>query len=100
MKSKKSCKYFDACGSAENCARCTGYEKRIPEGTLEQGDEMGRKVKKGDMLDTKPELMDSGLYAIAILSDVQEILNANPEMARQWINKAKYFIGLSRRPKA
>ena len=54
----------------------------------------------GDMLDAKPELMDSGLYAIAILSDVQEILNANPEMARQWINKAKYFIGLSRRPKA
>ena len=58
MKSKKSCKYFDACGSAENCARCTGYEKRIPEGTLEQGDEMGRKVKKGDMLDALEGLLD------------------------------------------
>jgi len=29
MKSKKSCKYFDTCGSAENCARCAGYEKLI-----------------------------------------------------------------------
>lgn len=39
------------------------------------------------------------MYAMSILSDVQEILARNvygdetKEIARQWINKAKYFIG-------
>ena len=58
MKSKKSCNYFDACGSAENCARCTGYEKRIPEGSqAETRDTMKtrkekREVPKGLQFDT------------------------------------------------
>jgi len=24
---KRSCKYYDTCGTQENCARCKGYEK-------------------------------------------------------------------------
>lgn len=24
---KKDCKYYEACGNTENCARCTSYEK-------------------------------------------------------------------------
>jgi hypothetical protein len=36
---------------------------------------------------------------MSILSDIQHVLETNPygpgtrEVARQWINKAKYFIG-------
>jgi hypothetical protein len=25
---RRSCKYYQACGNKENCARCTGYAKR------------------------------------------------------------------------
>lgn len=32
------------------------------------------------------------MYAMSILSDAQHILESNPEMARQWINKSKYFM--------
>lgn len=41
-----------------------------------------------DLNDPK-ELM---LYASGVLSDAQQVLERNPEMARQWINKAKYFM--------
>lgn len=62
----------------------------------------------------KPGFYDNGLYAAAILSDVQEVLArldqaigepANGasqlfknelELSRQWINKAKYFIDQAR----
>ena len=53
----------------------------------------------------KPDILGNGLYAAAILSDVQEVLarivarigkgslNAEElELSRKWINKAKYFI--------
>lgn len=42
---------------------------------------------------------DCTMYAMSILSDAQEVLTNNlhgeksRETARQWINKAKYFIG-------
>lgn len=29
---KKTCKYYMACGSYENCLRCKGYEKKAKEG--------------------------------------------------------------------
>ena len=35
---------------------------------------------------------DPAFYAICILSDAQEVLEHNPETARQFINKAKYFM--------
>lgn len=41
-----------------------------------------------DLNDPK-ELM---MYASGVLSDAQQVLERNPEMARQWINKAKYFM--------
>lgn len=41
-----------------------------------------------DLNDPK-ELM---LYASGVLSDAQQVLERNPELARQWINKAKYFM--------
>lgn len=25
---RASCKYYDACGTRQNCARCKGYKKR------------------------------------------------------------------------
>lgn len=31
-------------------------------------------------------------YAAGILSDAQHIMGSDPETARQWINKAKYFM--------
>lgn len=70
-----------------------------------------------DMVAGKPEFYSNGLYAMSILSDVQEVLHrlcevltssnirlklSDEEMAmikrdceigRQWLNKAKYFIG-------
>jgi len=27
---KKTCKYYNACGSSDNCVRCKGYERRNP----------------------------------------------------------------------
>ena len=51
------------------------------------------------MEEAKPSFYSNSLYAMAILSDVQELLaredSCDPERierARQWINKAKYFI--------
>lgn len=32
------------------------------------------------------------MYAMAILSDAQHTMESDPETARQWINKAKYWI--------
>lgn len=29
MKGKKSCKYFDTCGSGDNCKDCKGYKKAV-----------------------------------------------------------------------
>ena len=45
----------------------------------------------------KPEFYGPGLWAMSILSDVQELVSRNPtdddlELARQWINKAKHWI--------
>ena len=28
---RKTCKYYAACGSRENCARCDGYSKAEPD---------------------------------------------------------------------
>jgi hypothetical protein len=32
------------------------------------------------------------MYIMSILSDAQEVMKGSPETARQFINKAKYFI--------
>lgn len=41
----------------------------------------------------KPSFYSNLLYATSILSDAQEVLSrGNSELARQFINKAKYFI--------
>lgn len=63
-----------------------------------------------EVLASKPGFYSNGLYAMAILSDVQEVLarldtvigepanhasltfKKELETARQWINKAKFFI--------
>lgn len=47
-----------------------------------------------EMKRAKPGFYSDGLYAMSILSDVQEILvtTGDIETARQWINKAKFFI--------
>ena len=29
MKAKKTCVYFKTCGTAENCHKCTGYERIV-----------------------------------------------------------------------
>ena len=54
----------------------------------------------------KPKHTDSGMWAMSILSDVQEMLAGIPldkrgdaiilDRARQWINKAKYWIDVQR----
>lgn len=54
----------------------------------------------------KPKFENPGLWAMSILSDVQEMLarlpsDRNPDpvildRARQWINKAKYWIDVER----
>jgi len=47
------------------------------------------------MLKSKPAFVDTEMYAVQILSDAQEELSrGNGEIARQYINKAKYFISL------
>ena len=50
----------------------------------------GETVK--DMTESKPEFLSNTEYAMSILSDAQEVLSVNPNLARQFINKAKYFI--------
>ena len=44
----------------------------------------------------KPKFTDNLMYAMAILSDAQAVMADNPERCRQFINKAKYFIGQAR----
>lgn len=49
----------------------------------------------------KPKHTDAGMWAMSILSDVQELIARRPdaaalERARQWINKAKYWIDVQR----
>ena len=62
------------------------------------------------MVGMRPQFIDKGMYAMSILSDVQEVLarldqsigqapnhatllfKNELELSRQWINKAKYFI--------
>lgn len=54
------------------------------------------------MTSAKPLYMSNGMYAMSILSDVQELLNfvrddrEVQEQCRQYINKAKYFIDQDR----
>jgi hypothetical protein len=49
-----------------------------------------------DLQAGKPPFYSNGLYAMAILSDVQELLCAGNHVpldrCRQWINRAKWFI--------
>ena len=45
-----------------------------------------------DMIKAKPEFITNLMYAVMILSDAQEVLKTNRERARQFINKAKFFI--------
>lgn len=48
MKSKKSCKYYDVCGSSDNCPKCKGYIHKdiLPkEATINQTDEVERYKK-------------------------------------------------------
>jgi hypothetical protein len=40
----------------------------------------------------KPEFVSNEMYAMMILSDAQEMMNFDMETARQFINKAKYYI--------
>lgn len=51
-----------------------------------------------DILAEKPDYDEDGFWAISILSDVQHLaeMHRTPERdetIRQWINKAKFFIG-------
>lgn len=44
------------------------------------------------------DLVEMTMYATCILSDAQETMaRGNTEQARQWINKAKWFISESRK---
>jgi hypothetical protein len=51
-----------------------------------------------DVRKEKPPIYKPGMWAMSILSDVQELLAAQGgsagarEQARQWINKAKFWI--------
>ena len=45
----------------------------------------------------KPEYIDNLMWAMSILSDVQHVMNHNQEQARQWVNKAKFWISEERR---
>lgn len=54
----------------------------------------------------KPKYETPGMWAMSILSDVQEMLaglrRADPVMldrARQWINKAKYWVDVQTPPR-
>lgn len=55
-----------------------------------------------EVIAEKPAFYDPGLFAMAILSDVQGLLERSGddrtarERARQWINKAKYWIDQQR----
>ena len=40
----------------------------------------------------RPPFYGELMYACAILSDAQEVMKRNPELARQFINKAKWFM--------
>jgi hypothetical protein len=58
------------------------------------------------VISEKPKFENPGLWAMSILSDVQEMLARIPsdrkpdpvilDRARQWINKAKYWIDVER----
>lgn len=57
----------------------------------------------------KPKFEAPGMWAMSILSDVQEMLSRIPlekrpdpvilERARQWINKAKYWVDIQTPPR-
>jgi hypothetical protein len=52
----------------------------------------------------KPKYESAGMWAMSILSDVQELLARDSsasagESARQWINKAKYWIDIQTPPR-
>jgi len=36
---------------------------------------------------------DLQMYAMGIISDAQYVMEHNPEQARQFMNKAKYYLG-------
>lgn len=40
----------------------------------------------------KPEFLSNAGYAMAIISDAQEVMFSDREVARQMMNKAKYFL--------
>ena len=61
-------------------------------------------MTEAEVLAEKPEFTDPLMYAMSILSDVQHLMKSrtrppseNAETARQWINKAKFWMGLTRR---
>jgi hypothetical protein len=52
----------------------------------------------------KPKYESAGMWAMSILSDVQELIARDSsatarERARQWINKAKYWIDIQTPPR-
>jgi hypothetical protein len=58
-------------------------------------------ITMAEVVAEKPKFEDPGMWAMSILSDVQEIISrrydpTSLERARQWINKAKYWIDAQR----
>lgn len=54
-----------------------------------------------EVIAEKPKHTDAGMWAMSILSDVQELVSSEMdagarERARRWINKAKYWIDVQR----
>lgn len=54
-------------------------------------------MTREQLVSEKPKFYKPSMYAMSILSDVQELLARKPdsrqlERARQWINKAKFWI--------
>ena len=49
-----------------------------------------------ELIDSKPPFVSDLMYAMMILSDAQEVISRDQkELARQYINRAKYFIDIS-----
>lgn len=44
MSGKRSCKYYDTCGSPENCSRCGGYQKNQCSGYAEHQGKCSNKI--------------------------------------------------------
>lgn len=83
-------------------------EKIVENGKRIVAEEIERREREIAMFGTtienleigRPEYIDPLMYAMSILSDAQEAISyGQNEIGRQYINRAKYFIGEVRNPR-